>query len=75
MSENSNPAISPAFLEALVCPFGQAPLELNGDLLICTSCKASFRINDGVPEMMRETVILPEGMESPDALPCQSGDA
>ena len=64
--------ISNDLLEILACPIGKAPLELEGDKLICTSCGAKYRIEDDIPIMLIEEAELPEGVNSVEELDCSS---
>ena len=50
-------AIDPALLELLACPSDDhAPLREESrdgsDVLVCTSCKSSFPIEDGIPVLL-----------------------
>ncbi len=62
--------ISQDLLDILVCPMGKAELKLEGNHLICTRCGPKFRIEDDIPIMLIEEAELPEGISSPDQLPC-----
>ncbi len=57
-------------LDILVCPLGKAELKLEGDKLICTRCGPVFRIIDGIPNLLIEEAELPDGINSPEELPC-----
>jgi len=51
--------INPQLLEILACPLDsdRPPLELRGDLLVCTQCGCGFRIIDGIPDLLPEHAI------------------
>lgn len=36
------------------------PLELRGDLLVCTLTGAGYRITDGVPQLLPDLALSPE---------------
>jgi uncharacterized protein YbaR (Trm112 family) len=39
-------------LKILACPADKAPVELQGDRLVCTSCGRRYPIRDGIPVML-----------------------
>ena len=52
-------AIDPALLELLACPGDDhAPLREDtkdgADVLVCTVCRSSFPIQDGIPVLLRD---------------------
>lgn len=55
--------IAPELLEILACPICESrpPLELRGEFLVCTACAKSFPIVDGIPHLLPESAIEPEG--------------
>ena len=57
-------------LDILVCPLGKAPLRLEGETLVCTSCGLKFKIEDGIPNMLIEEAELPPGIKDLEQLPC-----
>ncbi len=57
-------------LDILVCPLGKAPLRVEGDLLVCTRCGAGYRVEDGVPNMLVDDAVLPDGVSSTAELEC-----
>lgn len=59
-------------LEILVCPLGKAPLRLEGQSLICTKCGLTYRIEDGIPNMLIEEAKLPPGVTEIAGLACYS---
>lgn len=64
-------AVPPAeLLELLVCPLGKKPLRLEGTNLVCTECGLTFRIEDGIPNMLIEDAQLPEGKSAVKELAC-----
>ncbi len=76
MSENNATAGGDAqllpqdLLDLLVCPIGKKPLRVEGDLLICTECGAGYRVTDGIPNMLIEEAVLPDGVSDPQELSC-----
>jgi len=44
--------ISTELLSILACPVDKAPLELQGDRLVCTQCGRRYPIRDGIPVML-----------------------
>lgn len=68
--------VSDHFLSMLVCPMGHAPLEREGNALICTRCRLKFAINDDIPNMIVEEAELPPGCACLADLECvKAGDA
>jgi uncharacterized protein YbaR (Trm112 family) len=57
-------------LDILACPIGKAPLRLEGDRLVCTSCGTKYRIEDDIPIMLVEEAELPAGARSVDEVTC-----
>lgn len=66
--------LSPELLELLVCPLGKEPLRLEGNGLVCTSCGLTFRIEDGIPNMLIEDAQLPDGVTDVKQLECPKKD-
>ncbi|HET8583535.1 MAG TPA: Trm112 family protein [Jatrophihabitans sp.] len=64
-------AIDPALLELLACPSDDhAPLREESrdgaDVLVCTSCKSSFPIEDGIPVLLVDDATPgPNGLGNP----------
>jgi len=56
--------------EDLVCPAGRAELELKDGFIICTKCGVKYPIIDGIPILMIEEALLPEGISNIDELEC-----
>jgi uncharacterized protein len=67
--------ISPETLAILRCPFDasrQTPLVLEDDIrLKCTQCSVQFKIREGLPSIMPDEAILPEGCPDAKSLPCR----
>ena len=57
-------------LDILACPIGKAPLKLEGNVLICTSCGTRYRIEDDIPIMLIEEAELPVGVKSVEDVKC-----
>jgi uncharacterized protein YbaR (Trm112 family) len=62
--------IDPKFLEILCCPLGKADLKEENDFLICTSCGLKYPIREGIPVLLLDEAILPEGVKSISDLKC-----
>ena len=54
----------------LVCPIGKFPLIQNGDMLICTNCGAKYPVREGIPMLLIDDAILPEGVNEVHELKC-----
>jgi uncharacterized protein YbaR (Trm112 family) len=52
-------------LEILACPVCKTPVHLEGDKLVCSTCKRRYPIREGIPIMLVEEAELPEGSSSP----------
>ena len=75
MAENDDkpaPLIPDDLLEILVCPLAKEPLRLEDDRLVCTRCGVAFRIEDGIPNLLVDDAVLPEGVERVEDLECYS---
>lgn len=54
--------LDPRLLEILACPSDDhAPLERDGDTLVCTSCGRAFPIVDGIPVLLLDEALPPRG--------------
>jgi uncharacterized protein YbaR (Trm112 family) len=62
--------ISKDLLDILACPVGKAPLRLEENTLVCSSCGARYRIEDDIPIMLVEEAELPDGVSSVEELSC-----
>jgi uncharacterized protein YbaR (Trm112 family) len=68
--------IDPKLLELLVCPMGKAPLQLEGNQLICTRCGSKFNFTrEGYPNLVIEDAELPAGCQRVEDLPCAKDGA
>ena len=63
--------IDKELLDILACPIGKADLSLEGDFLLCTRCGVKYPIKDGIPVLLIDEAILPEGVGSIDELECR----
>jgi len=61
--------ISQELLAILACPLDKAPVELQGDRIVCTQCGRRYPIRDGIPVMLIDEAELPSGPRSPDPGP------
>ncbi len=57
-------------LNDLVCPVGKYPLRVEGEYLVCTNCGAKYPVKNGIPFLLIDDAILPEGINSPEQLKC-----
>lgn len=64
--------ISTELLEILRCPVGKAKLKQENNFLICTNCGAKYPIDDGIPILLIDEAILPEGISSVNELKCMN---
>jgi hypothetical protein len=51
--------MDPELLEILACPECKAPVEQDGDWLVCTACGRRYAIRDGIPIMLVEEAQAP----------------
>ena len=62
-----------AFLSGLRCPLDprrEATLARENQTLVCSGCRASFPIRNGLPILIPDEADLPPGVASADKLPC-----
>jgi uncharacterized protein len=64
--------IAQHLLEVLRCPLGKAKLKEENNFLICTSCGLKFPVKDGIPVLILDEAVLPEGMGSISEVICNS---
>jgi uncharacterized protein YbaR (Trm112 family) len=58
------------FLDDLVCPVGKYPLLKVGETLVCTNCGAAFPVVEGIPHLLIDDAVLPEGINEYTSLLC-----
>lgn len=61
-------------LDLLRCPLDpthQARLERTDAALVCTKCRTTFAIKDGIPNLVAAEAQLPPGCSHPSQLPCR----
>jgi uncharacterized protein YbaR (Trm112 family) len=65
--------ISEELLMLLRCPLDPSNTRLDqaADSLVCQRCRLKFPIKEGIPCMLVEEAILPDGCGSIQALACQ----
>jgi uncharacterized protein YbaR (Trm112 family) len=63
--------ISKELLDVLCCPIGKAPLKQEDDSLICTFCGVVYQIKDGIPILLTDEAVLPDGINSISELKCR----
>ena len=61
-----NNEIDPKVLDLLVCPLTRSKLRLEGDNLVAEKGGLKYPIRDGIPILLIEEAILPEGIQSLD---------
>ncbi len=62
--------LSESIVNDLVCPIGKYPLIADGDMLVCTNCNAKYPVSGGIPLLLIDDVILPDGVNSINELKC-----
>jgi uncharacterized protein YbaR (Trm112 family) len=67
--------ISQETLDVLRCPMdpGNTRLEATETALVCQRCRVEFPIREGIPCLLIEEAVLPQGCASISQLPCQQG--
>jgi len=63
--------LNPELLKILCCPLGRADLKLENDFLKCMRCCLKFPIREGIPVLLIEDAILPDGIKELNQLDCQ----
>jgi uncharacterized protein YbaR (Trm112 family) len=50
-------------LEIMQCPKCASPLEedLGASQLVCTGCATRYSVTDGIPNMLEDAAIVPDG--------------
>lgn len=62
--------LDPRLLEILACPCEHhAPVTEVGDTLVCTRCRTTFEVRDGIPVML-----LDEATPGPGGIGADLGD-
>jgi len=51
-------------LEVLACPVCKVSIELDGDWLVCSQCARRYPVRDGIPVMLVEEAVSPDGEEA-----------
>ncbi|MEE9405527.1 MAG: hypothetical protein V3V20_11590 [Algisphaera sp.] len=62
--------IAPDLLDILVCPLTRSPLTQDGAFLVAAQPAGAglrYPINDGIPTMLVDAAVLPEGVSDLDA--------
>jgi len=65
--------ITSELLSVLRCPLTRSPLRLEGDFLIAQVGGLKYPVLDGIPVLIIEEAILPDGVPSLEALKAQLG--
>jgi uncharacterized protein len=63
--------ISKELLDVLRCPIGKAPLKQKNENLVCSACGVIYPIKDGIPVLLIDEAILPEGIRDISELKCR----
>ncbi|MEO8514779.1 MAG: Trm112 family protein [Ignavibacteria bacterium] len=58
------------YIEDLVCPIGKYPLKESGEMLECSNCGAKYPVREGIPLMLVDDAILPDGVKDMNELKC-----
>ena len=58
------------YIDDLVCPLGKYPLIQEAEFLVCTNCGLKFPVIEGIPQLIIDDAILPEGTGSIEELKC-----
>lgn len=65
--------LDPQLLDILACPsddhaplMAGTPTDPDADVLTCTECGRRFRVDDGVPVLLLDEAVLPDGADGPD---------
>ena len=66
--------IDPKILNILVCPLTRSKLTLEGDCLIAEKGGLKYPVHDGVPILLVEKAILPEGIKTLDEFKAKHSD-
>ncbi|MEI6623615.1 MAG: Trm112 family protein [Actinomycetes bacterium] len=58
MASTNADSLDPKLLEILACPAEHhAPVEQQGDVLVCSECGLRFPIRDGIPVMLLDEAL------------------
>lgn len=63
--------LNPELLDILCCPLGKADLKEENDFLICTRCGLKFPVREGIPVLLIDEAILPDGVSGISGLDCR----
>ena len=58
------------FTEVFVCPLGKYPLIQKGNNLECVNCGALFPVKEGIPMLLIDDAMLPDGISDISELKC-----
>lgn len=70
MSSSTSPPsrpVDPELLALLRCPVTRSKLRLDGNMLVAEIGGLRYPIRDGIPVMLPEEAVLPDGIASLDA--------
>ena len=77
MADEPNQTLPPEVLTILRCPLTRSPLKQEGGFLVAEQPEDAglrYPIKDGIPVLLMEEAILPEGVDSLDAFKHMYGD-
>jgi len=57
-------------LADIVCPVGRKELIQKDNFLVCSYCGVKYPVVEGIPVLLIDDAILPEGVNSLDELKC-----
>jgi uncharacterized protein YbaR (Trm112 family) len=78
MPDESTQTLSEQLLGLMRCPVTRSAVRLDGDTLVAespTDAGLRYPIKDGIPQLLAEHAILPEGVESMEAFKEKYADA
>ncbi|MFH1868320.1 MAG: Trm112 family protein [Candidatus Omnitrophota bacterium] len=53
--------IDAELLKILACPADKADVSLEGDEIVCSKCRRRYPIKDGIPVMLIDEAVTPNG--------------
>jgi uncharacterized protein YbaR (Trm112 family) len=60
------------YITDLVCPIGKFALLSENNFLVCSNCGVKFPVIEGIPILLIDDAILPEGINSVSELKCRT---
>lgn len=62
--------LSSEIVYSIRCPIGKAALVQKDGFLACTLCNVKFPVREGIPVLLIDEAILPEGIKDTKELTC-----